>query len=527
MGKKVNLKLLLYIDIAIILILVFYKICLFAVEGDFQYFNIKNIDTIENNLQEENEKDGNTSNLFFRALENIWIYLHSFFYINLLNFLLILSLLVFLGIIFYHKVSRAVDYYRDFTKSDDEILEKEKLNIAMFTNNYFPFIGGVPISIYRLAGGLRKRGHTVYIFAPKYPQENHEKDKYVIRYNLFTYYKTKIFEFAIVNIFSPKIEKDFVAMDFDIVHVHHPFWMGRKGLSLGLKYNIPVIFTYHTRFDLYYHYIPFFKLLLKNTLSHKIIRRFAQKCQSVFAPSNSAKEYLENIGVSRHIDVIPTGIDFKFYENVTDEEVRCIRESFVNKNEILLCSVSRLSQEKNIYFLIKAINYIKHHTTKPFKCIIIGGGPEKEQIIETIKVLDLQSIIKLVGSVSPEVVSGFYMASDVFVFSSTSETQGMVLFEAMAGRCPVVAVSSSGIEDVIKNDYNGYKTIEDIEQWSEKVIYLMNNEIELRKMSQNAYEFSEDYSIEALALKASKVYSKAIKDNTDFADSHLTWKKRG
>jgi glycosyltransferase involved in cell wall biosynthesis len=102
------------------------------------------------------------------------------------------------------------------------------------------------------------------------------------------------------------------------------------------------------------------------------------------------------------------------------------------------------------------------------------------------------------------------MASDIFVFSSESETQGMVILEAMAGKCAVVAIRSSGIDDIIHNEYNGFKTKSDLNLWSEKVIYLMENPKILKEMSQNAYDFSNKFSLEAMADNTVKVYRKAI-----------------
>jgi glycosyltransferase involved in cell wall biosynthesis len=102
------------------------------------------------------------------------------------------------------------------------------------------------------------------------------------------------------------------------------------------------------------------------------------------------------------------------------------------------------------------------------------------------------------------------MASDIFVFSSQSETQGMVILEAMAGKCAVVAIRSSGIDEIIQNEYNGFKTKADLELWSEKVIYLMENPKILKEMCQNAYDFSNKFSLDAMADNTVEVYRKAI-----------------
>ena len=455
-------------------------------------------------------KEEMPSNLvIYRILENLWFYIHSIFYLNFFNFILILSIFLFLGLVIHYKVTKSVDYYNEFDEISENIENKDVLNIAMFTNNYFPFIGGVPISIARLTKGLRRKGHNVVIFAPKYPLETLEEPN-VIRCNLLIYYKTKPFDFAIVNIFSPKIEKTFLAENFDVIHVHHPFWMGSKGLELGKKYGLPVVLTYHTRLEKYSHNLPILKQTFENIVSHKLIQIFSQKCDGIIAPTNSAKEYLANIGVSRSKTVLPTGVDFDLYDNIDLKKIDLINKKYKLKNEVILCSVSRLTEEKNIYFLLKGIKRIKDNSKVAFKCIIIGDGPEKENILKNIENEGLKDTVILVGSVSPKEVCEYYMASDIFVFSSQSETQGIVILEAMAGKCAVVAIRSSGIDDIIHNGYNGFKTKADLDMWSEKVIYLMETPEILKEMSQNAYDFSNKFSLEAMAETTVEVYQKAI-----------------
>ncbi|MBK5252264.1 MAG: glycosyltransferase [Peptostreptococcaceae bacterium] len=383
-----------------------------------------------------------------QKMESIWIFIHSIFYVQFVNILLAIFSILFLLLFLHRKASKDVDYYKDFSVINSNIDIKDKLSIAMFTNNYLPFVGGVPISIKRLAYALRKRGHKVVIFAPEYPGTYDYEDD-VFRCKLLFYKKTSKFNYAIANIYSPKIDKEFMKSRFDVVHVHHPFWMGGKGLNLGKQYNIPVVLTYHTRLEMYSDNLPIFKLVFKNILSHRIIRNFAQKCDAIISPTISAKEYLENVGVSRQKLILPTGIDFEKYRAVDEISIETIKNQYAPKGEVLLCSVSRLSIEKNINFLIRGLNFVKEHSTIKFKCMIIGDGPERENIQNLIDEHSLNNEVILIGSVNQEEISKYYLASDLFVFSSLSETQGMVLLEAMAGKCPVVCVRSSGTDDVI------------------------------------------------------------------------------
>jgi glycosyltransferase involved in cell wall biosynthesis len=447
---------------------------------------------------------------FSKLMVNIWVALQSFFYANYINILLVLFIGSSIFYIFHREINKEVDYYRDFAYAEDEIKD-QKLKIAMFTNNYFPVIGGVPISIQRLSKALRKRGHEVKIFAPEYKEQT-ENEENIIRCNSLYHYQESGLEFPVTNIYSPQIKKEFVAEDFDLVHAHHPFWLGNKGRKLSERFNLPLAFTYHTRLEKYAHYVPnilFMRKFFANRLSHFLIKSFANKTDAVFAPTESTKEYLRNVGVSRYIKVMPTGIDFDYYK-CSQEKIDHLRSKLIGDSEHLLISVSRLSKEKNLYFILDGIKRLKEKSDLNFKLIIIGSGSEKESIEQFIKDNDLENYIELIGAVDFREMAKYYLASDLFVFASTTETQGMVLLEAMAGYNPVVAVKSSGIDDVIENDYNGYKTEEDIEKWSSRIEELLNNSDKFKQSSQNARKIAESYSIEEMGAKAEKLYYKIL-----------------
>lgn len=438
----------------------------------------------------------------FDVINEFFAYFDSVQYFEVLNILFYLSLVLFVFIYLYQKLTEPTNYYPDFSY-DYEFQNDKKLKIAMFTNNYLPFIGGVPISIQRLTEELEKMGHEVVIFAPDYPEKIKEKN--VVRVKLLHYTTRGNFNFAIANIFSKDYKHQFVAEDFDIVHVHHSFWLGTAGLNLAHKQNIPVVFTYHTRLEFYSENIPFGKTAFKNYFSHEMVYKFAQKCDGVIAPTQSAFEYLENIKVGTPKIISPTGIDFSKYQEVTP--IENLRSS---DDEIILCTVSRLSVEKNIEFLIDGLNLLRKKSDTKFKCYIIGSGPEEEELKQKVIDLNLDDIIIFTGAVPPNKVVSYYTQSDIFVFASISETQGMVLLEAMAGHCPVVCINSSGVNDVVTNKYNGFKTNYDMNEWTQKLQLLVeDNELRLQ-LAQNAYDYSLDFSKEIIASNIATFYHKLI-----------------
>ncbi|MDA3903309.1 MAG: glycosyltransferase [Desulfuromusa sp.] len=446
--------------------------------------------------------------LFSEKLETLKLFLHSLFYMSLLNLLLILSIISLVALWLYSLIIRQEHLYRDFSV-DEDAFPDSPLRIAMFTNNYLPFIGGVPLSINRLYRGLIERGATVKIFAPAYRQggENPENDNVYRCPGLFA---LRMNNFPVANIFCRKILTEFNAFDGDLVHVHHPFWMGKKGMRLAKKRGIPVILTYHTRLERYTHYVPLPSLALKNLVAHFIIKHFANKCDAIITPTSSTEEYLRNLGVSALIETIPTGISVGDYKSWSEQQVEDLRNQYIGSAKHLLISVSRMAREKNLDFLIDGLAKAKNRVNSPFKCLLIGDGPEKTRLEAKVSTLGLAEDIIFTGNLTPNEVVRCYLAADLFVFASTSETQGMVLLEAMAGGCPVVAVRASGVYDVVKNGYNGFKVAESTEEWAETVAKLLADPQQLSTLSGNSKTFAQDYSVETITEKVSKLYQRVI-----------------
>jgi 1,2-diacylglycerol 3-alpha-glucosyltransferase len=441
-------------------------------------------------------------------LETLKLYLHSFFYMSLFNALLVLSIISLVALKLYSMILRQEHLYRDFSV-DEKAFSRKPLRVAMFTNNYLPFIGGVPLSIDRLCKGLRRLGEAVKVFAPAYPEPwiDPEDGRVVRCPGLF---HARLAGFPVANVFSRKIRAEFKAFKCDLVHVHHPFWLGKKGMRLAKKRGLPVVFTYHTRLERYTHYLPFPGTALKNLAAHVLIKRFANRCDAIITPTPSTEEYLRNLGVSALIEKIPTGIGMEDYKCWTPQKVHELRNRYASEKEPLLISVSRMAREKNLDFLIDGLAKVKGLFPTPFKCLLVGDGPEKARLEDKTATLGLNDEIVFIGNMPPRDLARCYLAADLFVFASTSETQGMVLIEAMAGGCPVVAVRASGVYDVVKDGYNGLMVAESTESWSKAVAALLTNRRQLSVLSQNSRVFAEDYSEEKIAEKVLNLYWRVV-----------------
>ena len=382
------------------------------------------------------------------------------------------------------------------------------MRIAMLTNNYKPYMGGVPVSIEHLAQALRAQGHEVYIFAPTY--KNQVDEEYVIRYPSFPF---SIAKAPIPNVFSSIFEEKIIGLGIDVIHVHHPALVGNVALRMKKKYGIPVVFTYHTRVEAYLHYVKPIEWLEHATgIIKRYMRWFCNQCDMIAAPTDGIRDYLVNHGVKTPIEVLPTGVkEESFYPKT--EQVQEIRRRYKGEANYLLCSVSRLAKEKNIDFQLKGLKHLKEELKgkgKNFRYLLIGDGPEQEHLKKKIKDMNLENEVILAGRVENEYITSYQKACDAFLFSSKSETQGIVILEAMAAGNPVIAVDASGVKDIVENGVNGYLTKEEPLEWANQIATVLLDELHQTQLSYGAYITATKYSENQIAQKAAEAYNKTV-----------------
>ena len=383
-----------------------------------------------------------------------------------------------------------------------EVKEAETMKIAMMTNSYKPFVAGVPVSVERLTEGLRRIGHEVVVFAPSYDTQEEEQD--VVRYGSLL--RNVAGGFSVPNSLDPIIEERFREEDFDVIHVHHPMMMGETARYLSKRYEVPLVFTYHTRYEQYLHYVG---LSGFGRLMPSYIRHCTTPCDLVIAPTPLMKEYLEEISVKPPVSVLPTGLPMDSF--LPDEEKAAqIRRMYLRGRKHLFVSVSRLAKEKNVEFLIRSVKLIKERRGSDFKLLLVGDGPERKHLQRLAEELGVQEEIVFVGAVPNEEIRNYCHAADLFLFASRSETQGIVLIESMAAGTPVLAVRATGTEDVVICGENGYMTNVSEIEFSEKLMDILEKK-ELQILTEGAKKTAENYRSDLIAAKAEKIYMEAIR----------------
>lgn len=394
------------------------------------------------------------------------------------------------------------------------------MRIAMMTNNYKPFVGGVPISVEHLAKGLRKKGHEVCIFAPQYEGSTEDKeDEDIVRYRSCE--KRLKNKMVIPNIMDPVISREFEKRSFDLIHVHQPMLIGNVAMHLSRKHQIPLVYTYHTRYEEYLHYIGMFsdekcqKMMRRylrekgKKLLPKYLNAYANHCDLVIAPSSDLRNYLYQQKIKTPVCVLPTGLSDFAYEKCKESSDR-IRREYLGEGKYLLCTVSRMDKEKNLYFLLDCIGKIREQAGDLVKVLFIGEGAEKEALWQYAKEKGLSDTIIFTGGVPNRKVRDYLGACDAFLFSSKSETQGIVLAEAMAAGLPVTAVSACGVNDIVEDGKNGYLAKEDPQAYAKKVLTMLEREEDYKRLKRGAKMTAQNYRMEDIAAQAEQYYQQAL-----------------
>lgn len=411
------------------------------------------------------------------------------------------------------------------------------MKIAMMTNNYKPFIGGVPISIERLTDALREKGHRVVVFAPRYRQneeedgysvsESEDKETDVVRYSTLTqhFYSDTV----LPNPLDPVLEEAFERETFDVIHVHHPVMIGKTAVHLSRKYRIPLVYTYHTRYEQYLDYAGFIHWLslgakkanllgrlrsscsqmIKNKIAPWYLSGFMRSCHTVITPTEGMKQaFLQQYTYPYHCDaelsVLPTGLTEESFR--TDYRA-CQRIHRQYAEGIpLLVTVSRLGHEKNIPFLLRCMAGLKEHLSA-FRLLVIGDGPQKKEYLKLCDELKIREEVCFLGSLPNKEIASYMAAADCFVFASLTETQGIVILEAMAAKTPVVAVKASGVEDLVEDGISGYLCPQQEEYFTQQLLRVLQNEPLRDRLRTGAFEAALRYREDAVAERAVKIYT--------------------
>ncbi|MGI6648077.1 MAG: glycosyltransferase family 4 protein [Bacillota bacterium] len=382
------------------------------------------------------------------------------------------------------------------------------MRIGVFSDSYKPYVSGVVNSIETFTQELRSLGHEVYIFAPNYPnlQARPVEEFGIFRFHSVPAPTNRDYSLAIP--FSFKFGPALKALNLDLIHVHTPFILGQVGAIQARRLNLPLVFTYHTLYEQYVHYVPINQNFTREVVV-RYSRHFCNHCDLVITPTGKVKDLLVNYGVRKPIQVIPTGIDLNRF---SQGDAQWLRRRFeLDPLDKVLLFVGRLTKEKNVDFLIQAFAQIQKQYPRTV-LVIVAGGPEENNLKTLVQNLRLEKQVIFTGRLTGADLVNAYHGADIFVFPSVTETQGLVILEAMAAGLPVAAVDANGVSDMISPGVDGILTQYSIESFANGVCQLLGDEKKLESMVTAALNKAFDLSSARMAVRLEEAYQNVLQN---------------
>lgn len=373
----------------------------------------------------------------------------------------------------------------------------------MFTNTYRPIVGGVSESVQRLKTRLQTEGHQVLVVAPKLEgQPRHEPD--VIRVAAVQHFNGS--DFSLPVPIPGQLYEAIEAFEPDIVHSHHPFLLGDTAARAAETYGLPLIFTHHTLYEHYTHYVPGSSPRMQR-FAVALSTEYTKLCDAVIAPSDSVRELLLQRGANEAIHVVPSGVDTRRFSRGDGRWLR--RRLGLDREAFVVGHVGRLAREKNLPFLAEAVTRLLITAPKAH-FLIVGDGDARLAMHEAAASAGVADRFHFTGKLHDQALIDAYHAMDVFAFASHSETQGMVLVEAMAAGLPVVAIEAPGVREVVESGENGYLLVGNDAQALASALHNLEDKDHRDLLREGALKTARAFDEGCCAARCIEVYRRAI-----------------
>lgn len=387
------------------------------------------------------------------------------------------------------------------------------MKIGFFTDSYLPQLDGVATSVAASAKELKKLGHEVYIIAPKYPGY---KDKR----NVMRIFSVQILEKPDIRLALQIPQRSLVRIlriDFDIIHGHSGGPITFLGWQIAQLKNIPYVGTYHTFWNRYGHY--FLRGVIRPKMLEASSALFGNVCDSLIAPTGKVKDELIKYGITKPINIIPSGLQVERFGNEKSNYLRTKLD--LKKEDKIILSVGRLGSEKSVDFLLKAFKHIREKSKENYVLVLVGEGKQKEELMLLARELKIADKVIFTGAIPNKDIPKVYADAEVFIFASQTETQGMVVIEAMASRLPVVAVKDKAYKGVVINGETGFLVRKNPKEFAEKVLQILQDETLRKEMAKKAYVIAQDYSATRTAKELENLYFHLLSEHVA---EKTTWK---
>ncbi|MDY0281521.1 MAG: glycosyltransferase [Salinivirgaceae bacterium] len=331
------------------------------------------------------------------------------------------------------------------------------MNIALLTNTFTPHVGGVARSVEAFAKAYRELGHRVLVVAPEF-EDAPEYETDVFRIPAIQHFNGS--DFSVVLPVPSGLSDKMEEFSPDIIHSQHPFLLGMTAVRIARTLDLPLVFTHHTLYEQYTHYVPGDSPAMKRFII-ELSTRYANLADQVFAPSESIRDILIARGVTSPVLVVPTGVNVERFAYGKGSDF--LMKKRIPEDAFVVGHMGRLAPEKNLEFLARSVvAFMKEHGQAVF--LLVGAGPSQEAIARIFAEAGMSGRLCMCGVLEKDDLADALNAMSVFAFASKSETQGMVLTEAMAAGLPVVALDAPGVREVVVDAGNGRLIREETQQ---------------------------------------------------------------
>ena len=387
------------------------------------------------------------------------------------------------------------------------------MRIGLFTDTYPPYINGVSTSVNMLKKALEKKGHKVYVITVndsliKYDYD--EKDNVLripgVPIGIYDYRISRIYPLKMINLVK--------SWNLDVIHSHTEFGIGIFARIFAKQFNIPLIHTYHTMYEDYIYYIThgYFDKSSKKIVEY-LTKFYCDKTASelIVPTAKTYRLFKEKYKFEKNIHIIPTGIEVDrfFKENINPKIVTNLKKKLgITRNDTVIIFVGRLANEKNVEFLLNAHQKIIKKN-KNTKLLIVGDGPDKENLEDISRNLKIDKNVIFTGKVAWEDIPCYYHISNLFTTASKSETQGLTVIEAMASNIVPIVIEDDAFQGTIINGINGF-IFRTEEEYIKDILTLINDKKLRKSFSDQARIQSEHLSSKAYAENVLTVYERAI-----------------
>lgn len=379
------------------------------------------------------------------------------------------------------------------------------MNVLMFTNTYLPHVGGVARSVDAFAREFRRQGHAVLIVAPEF-DDAAEDEEDVIRFPALQRFNGS--DFSIPLPLPGLLWERLEAFQPQVVHSHHPFLLGYTAVRTAARWDLPIVFTHHTRYEEYTHYVPGDSPRMRRFVID-LATGYCNLCDAVIAPSESIAQLLRNRGVEVPIEPIPTGVELDHFTQGDGDRLR--RQAGIDPDAFVVGHVGRLAPEKNLEFLADAVTTFLR-TDQRAVFLLVGEGPSKPELKRRFARRGLSDRLFELGVLSGSALADAYAAMNVFAFASQSETQGMVLTEAMAASAPAVAVDAPGAREVVVDGDNGRLLgTMNVQSFAAALAWVAGlSPAAYAELRQSAFRTAERFSMPRCAARTLELYESLI-----------------